>query len=77
MNFEDTFELLTQSEWDTYLEVDLFDKMYLDETVFGISSDGFPNLGNPRLSEMLNEHNNKVGSLRVRAIFFCVMQFIY
>lgn len=43
----------------------LFNNMYIDESVFGVSREGLPDLVHPRLAEMIFEHNNKVGSLPI------------
>ena len=63
VRIEGSFELLSQEEWDAYLGTHLFDKMSIDMSAFGVSNDGLPDLSRPRLAEMIQEHNNKVGSL--------------
>lgn len=63
VRIEGSFELLTQEEWDKYLDTHIFDDMRIDAGVFGVSTNGLPNLSHPRLSEMIQDHDNKVGSL--------------
>ena len=65
IRIEGSFELLSQNEWDRYLGVDLFDKMRLDMSRFGVSTEGIPDLSHPRLAEIIQQHNNKVGSLAI------------
>jgi len=65
VRIEDSFELLTQQEWDDYLGTHLFDNLVIHNQQFSISSDFFAILSLLRLDEMLQEHNNKVGSLNV------------
>lgn len=65
INVEDSFELLTQEEWDRYFSVALFDEMTIEEAYMGGSSDFFQNFGRPRLQGLIMEHNNKVGNLQI------------
>lgn len=63
VRIENSFELLTQDEWDEYLSTSLFDSMRLDPTGFNVTGDVLHDLSYPRLFELIEEHNNKVGSL--------------
>ncbi|MCK9288303.1 MAG: Cthe_2314 family HEPN domain-containing protein [Sphaerochaetaceae bacterium] len=65
IRIEGSFELLSQDEWNEYLEVDLFNEMRLDMARFGVSTEGMPDLSHPKLAEMIQQHNNKVGSLAI------------
>ena len=66
VHIEASFELLTQDEWDEYLGVNLFDEMRIEMEYFGVSMNDFPpNLSHPRLAELIQEHNNKVGSVAI------------
>ncbi len=61
----DSFETLTQDEWDKFLDVDFFENMYIKENALGASENILQNFFAPRLNELIKEHNNKVGSLRM------------
>ncbi|RCX17152.1 hypothetical protein DFR58_10846 [Anaerobacterium chartisolvens] len=63
VQIEGSFELLTQDEWDNYLGVNFFDNMNIGIERFGVSMNGFPDISHPRLAELIQDHNNKVGSL--------------
>lgn len=65
VRIEGSFELLTQDEWDRYLGVDLFNEMRQDPARFGVSMEGMPDFDHPKLAEMIQQHNNKVGSLAI------------
>ena len=65
VRIEDSFETLTQEEWDKYLSTDIFKDMFLAEGTLGESEDVFQNINRPRLHEIIQEHNNKVGSLKI------------
>lgn len=62
---EDSFEVLSQEEWDKYLGTDIFDNMFFEAGTLGESGDILQNITRPRLHELIQEHNNKVGSLRI------------
>lgn len=63
---DNTFELLTQEEWDKHLNSDLFDNMILDPNLFTVSDDHFSQLVfNQGLVNYIRQHNNKVGTLKV------------
>jgi hypothetical protein len=65
VHIEGSFELLTQDEWDKYLEINLFDEMHIDMSRFGVSMNVISNISHLKLAEMIQEHNNKVGSLAI------------
>lgn len=65
IRIENSFELLSQEEWDRYLGTNIFDELRIDESVFGVSENTFENLDHPQMHEIIQEHNNKVGSLIV------------
>lgn len=65
IRIEGSLELLSQEEWDKYLGTHLFDDMRLDEVDFGVSGNMSSDLSHPRMHEIIQEHNNKVGSLVV------------
>ena len=65
VKIEGSFESLSQDEWDKYLSVDFFEDMFIKEGSLGESEDIFQNISTPRLHELIQEHNNKVGSLRI------------
>ena len=60
-----SFEVPSQEEWDKYLATDIFNDMNLEPGTLGESEDVFQNIGRPRLHEIITEHNNKVGALRI------------
>ncbi len=66
INFEDSFESLSQEEWSRYLGSDLFDEMSLDVTSFNVNSNrlNLREVGTLCLEDLIFEHNNKVVSLR-------------
>jgi hypothetical protein len=65
VRIEGSFETLSQEEWDTYLGLSLFDGMLLCPEKLDVSKDGLPDLSKPKFAELIQEHNNKVGSLRI------------
>ena len=65
VRIEDSFELLSQEEWDNYLGTHLFDKLLIHNGQINKSSDIFGIFSLIKLDEILVEHNNKVGSLNV------------
>lgn len=65
VRIEGSFELLTQEEWDKYLDTHIFDDMRIKDDDFGVTDNVFENLSHPRLHEMIQEHDNKVGSLLI------------
>lgn len=58
-----TFELLTHEEWSTYLSTNIFNKMIISPEVMGCSTS--INFSQPKLPELIFQHNNKVGTLIV------------
>lgn len=67
---DNTFELLTQEEWDKYLNSDLFDNMIIDPNLFLVSEDHFTQLVfNEVIVNYIRQHNNKVGTLKVSFAF--------
>lgn len=62
---EDSFETLSQEEWDKYLDADIFDNMFFEAGTLGESCDIPQNIARLRLNELIQEHNNKVGSLKI------------
>lgn len=69
LRIENSFELLMQEEWDKYLDVDFFNDMQLEAGTLGESGNVFQGLSQPRMHEILQEHNNKVGALSVTYAF--------
>lgn len=65
IRIENSFELLSQKEWDTYLGTNIFDELRIDESDFGVSRNAFENLDHPKMHEIIQDHNNKVGSVIV------------
>ena len=65
VRIEGSFELLSQDEWDAYLSVGYFERLRIDMDALQVSEGGMPDLKYPRLAEMINEHNNKVGSVSI------------
>lgn len=63
LRIENSFELLSQEEWDKYLGVDLFEDMKIKYNILGASEDIFKSINAPRLSDLIQEYNNKVGEL--------------
>ncbi len=41
IRFENSFELLSQEEWDTYLGTNIFDELRIDESEFGVTRNTF------------------------------------
>ena len=65
VRIENSFECLSQDEWDKYLGANIFEKMFLPEGALGESVNFLENINAPRLHELIQEHNNKVGSLQI------------
>lgn len=65
VRIEGSFESLSQDEWDKYLGVEFFEDMFIKEGSLRDSEDIIQNISTPRLHELIQEHNNKVGSLRI------------
>lgn len=63
IEFESSFELLSQEEWNQYLDEQKIDSIMVDKRVFDMYSDRI--LMYPILMEEINELNNKVGSIKV------------
>lgn len=63
IRIENSLELLSQEEWDKYLEAPIFNKMIIDIEMFSTYKDRF--FMYPRLEEAINGHNNKIGDLRI------------
>lgn len=63
---DNTFELLSQEEWDKHLESPLFEGMVIDPSIFPVAQDHVSqmvyNLG---FRYSIRQHNNKVGTLKV------------
>lgn len=63
---DNTFELLTQEEWNKYLDSELFASMLIEPNLFSVSDDHFARLVfNQGLVNYIRQHNNKVGTLKV------------
>jgi len=65
LRIDNSFEVPTQDEWDKYLGTDIFDDLRLAVGTLGETSDILQSMAHPRLHEIIQEHNNKVGSLNV------------
>lgn len=63
VEFESSFELLTQEEWNQYLSEEKIDSIRVDKSVFDEFSDRI--MMYPILMEEINALNNKVGSVKV------------
>lgn len=65
MNAEigNSFELLSDKEWNHYLNINIFDKMLIDIDKFSFCQDNI--FLYPRLKEAIEGHNNKVGDLKI------------
>ncbi|WP_026673623.1 Cthe_2314 family HEPN domain-containing protein [Alkalihalobacterium bogoriense] len=63
---DNTFELLTQEEWDKYLNLDLFENIKIDPNTFSVEGDHISQLMfSEGLLNYIRQHNNKVGTLKV------------
>jgi hypothetical protein len=63
---DNTFELLSQEEWDKYLDSHLFKKMYIDPNSFSVAQDFMSEIVFERqIRNYIRQHNNKVGTLNV------------
>lgn len=62
---ENSFEALSQEEWDKYLTMDLFNDMYIKETPLSSLGDLIKNFDTIKLQEFIRAHNNKVGMLKI------------
>lgn len=62
---ENSFEALSQEEWDKYLTMDLFNDMYIKETPLSSLGDLIKNFDTIKLQELIRAHNNKVGMLKI------------
>lgn len=69
LRIDNSFEVPTQDEWDKYLGTDIFDDLRLSEGTLGETSNILQSIAHPRLHEIIQEHNNKVGSLNVTYAF--------
>ncbi len=63
VEFESSFELLTQEEWNQYLGEEKIDSIMIDKSMFDKFSDRI--MMHPILMEEINALNNKVGSIKV------------
>ncbi len=63
VDFENSFELLSQEEWNQYLSEEKIDYIMVDKGVFAKFSDKI--MMYPILMEEIDELNNKVGSIKV------------
>lgn len=63
VDFENSFELLSQEEWNQYLSEEKIDSIMVDKGVFAKFSDKI--MMYPILMEEIDELNNKVGSIKV------------
>lgn len=64
VRIEESFELLSQQEWDDFLAVNYFDNMIIDGSKFGIIDDFIGSIGKPKLPEIIQQHNNKIGDCK-------------
>lgn len=62
---ENSFEALSQEEWDKYLTMDLFNDMYIKETPLSSLGDLIKNFDTIKLQEFIRAYNNKVGMLKI------------
>lgn len=63
---ENTFESLSQEEWDKYLGSPLFESMFIDSGIFTTEEDFISQMVfNQGLRNYIRQHNNKVGTLNV------------
>lgn len=65
VRIEGSFETLSQEEWDKYLGTELFKEMRFKEGTLGESRDFMKSISAPKLHEIIQEHNNKVGALEI------------
>ena len=56
LRIENSFELLSQEEWDKYLGVDFFDNMIIKYDALGAAEDIFKSINAPRLSDLIQEY---------------------
>ena len=63
VDFESSFELLEQEEWNQYLSEEKIDSIIIDESIFDKYSDRI--MMHPIIMEEIFELNNKVGSIKV------------
>lgn len=63
VDFESSFELLKQEEWNQYLSEEKIDSIIIDKSIFDKYSDRI--MMHPILMEEIFELNNKVGSIKV------------
>lgn len=63
VEFESSFELLTQEEWNQYLGEEKIDSIMIDKSIFDKFSDRI--MMHPILMEEISALNNKVGSIKV------------
>ncbi len=63
---DNTFELLSQEEWDKYLDSHLFKNMFIDPNSFSVAQDFMSEIVFERqIRNYIRQHNNKVGTLNV------------
>ena len=63
LRIDNSFEVPTQDEWNKYLGTDIFDDFRLAGGTLGETSNILQSIAHPCLHEIIQEHNNKVGSL--------------
>ena len=63
IKFENTFELLSQEEWNTYLAEENIDSIYVNKETFDANSDRI--MMYSILMEEIDALNNKVGSIKI------------
>lgn len=69
LRIDNSFEVPTQDEWNKYLGTDIFDDFRLAGGTLGETSNILQSIAHPCLHEIIQEHNNKVGSLNVTYAF--------
>lgn len=65
VRFEDSFETLSQKEWNKYFSTKIFDDMIIEENSSSVSHDPLEKINKLKQCEVIKDHNNKVGMLKI------------
>ena len=65
IRLEDSFETLSQKEWNEYLSTKIFDDMSIEESSLSVFHDSFEKIYKLKQCEVIKDHNNKVGMLKI------------
>ncbi|MBE6861474.1 MAG: hypothetical protein E7497_01050 [Ruminococcus sp.] len=64
-NITETYELLSNEEWDKYLSTNIYDKMMINGDIIKCSDDILSKMVFSKILSIIQAHNNKVGSIKI------------